>query len=438
MNRKFFTILTLVLAFLAIGLVAVTLKEDNNETASLEGGEYTLVVEGFDWGAAATKVILPLEQKVNAQTLHDFTITSSKLSDCSEDNKAIKGKIDVVYAYQSDEKGNRMPTGQYCALVLSAGPNLSAGAPMQYFYNKKCRGNQWVDFQLTITQESSGKVWNREKTRLIPQIEKFDLTGKFEYDDKLTISYASFDPKTESKKTPLIIWLHGGGEGGFDTTIPLLANKAANYASPEIQNIFGGAYVLVPQCPGAWMHNEKGVSTWGQENDIYNGGLMAMIKSFVKKNPKIDMDRIYVGGCSNGGYMTLKLMLLYPDYFAAGFPSALAYKSEFLSDNQVEVIKDHNIWFIHSADDPVTVASETVIPVYKRLIDAGAKNVHLSLYDHVIDLTGLYGGKDYYYNGHFSWIYSHVNDCRLDYDGKPVTLDGQSVTIMEWMAAQTR
>jgi len=217
-----------------------------------------------------------------------------------------------------------------------------------------------------------------------------------------------------------------------------LANRATNYASPEMQAYFGGAYVLVPQSPTMWMDGGNRQYTRGEKNDIYNESLMALIKDYVKQNPNIDEDRIYVGGCSNGGYMTLKLLMLHPDYFAAAFPSALAYHAKNLTDADVERIKDLPIWFIHSADDPTTVASETVIPTYEKLMAAGAENVHLSMFDHVVDITNQFGGEDFHYMGHFSWIYSHANKCQLDYDGKPVKVDGQPVTLMGWLARQSK
>ena len=252
------------------------------------------------------------------------------------------------------------------------------------------------------------------------------------------MSYAAYTPTSKKEKLPLIIWLHGGGEGGADPTIPLLGNKAANYASEEIQSIFEGAFVLAPQCPGAWMHNSKGVTTHGKENDIYNEGLMALIKEYVKSNPKIDASRIYVGGCSNGGYMALKLMLLYPDYFAAGYISSLAYQSQYITDQELMKIKKVPIWFVHSKDDATTIADETVVPVYKRLVAAGAKNVHYTQYDHVYDITGFFGGTGYQYNGHWSWVYLHKNLPKTDFDGSPVMVNGKPVTIMEWMAAQKK
>ena len=52
---------------------------------------------------------------------------------------------------------------------------------------------------------------------------------------------------------------------------------------------------------------------------------MALIKAYVAQHPDIDPKRIYVGGCSNGGYMALKLILKEPAYFAAGYISAVSY-----------------------------------------------------------------------------------------------------------------
>jgi predicted peptidase len=101
-------------------------------------------------------------------------------------------------------------------------------------------------------------------------------------------------------------------------------------------------------------------------------------------------------------------------------------------------IKNVPIWFVHSKDDNTTKPNETVVPVYERLKKAGAKNVFFSYYDHVTDLSGAYGGKDYYFVGHWSWIYSHANAAKLDYDGKSVMMNGRPVTIMEWMAGQKK
>lgn len=403
------------------------------------GGTYSLVVEGFDWGPGVSKVILSMGETVSAVNPKDFTVKAERSTDCVDlKGEAASGERTIIHAYVSDEHGNNLKSGTYVTLVLFVSPRLPIGSPFQYARNDKCSGNVWVDYHMTITQLSTKQVWDTESGRVSKIVDKFDLSGSYTYKDDFSMSYAFYTPEKKDEKSPLIIWLHGGGEGGTDPTVPLLANRAANYASDEIQAIFKGAYVLVPQCPGAWMHNAQGEMNHGEGDDVYHRGLMAFIKDFVGDHPDIDSDRVYVGGCSNGGYMSLKLILEHPDYFAAGFISALAYQSQYISDEQIGSIKEVPIWFVHSADDPITKPELTVLPVYKRLMTAGAKNVHLSYYDHVVDITGLLGGEDYHYEGHWSWIYCHANLCRLDFDGSPVEVNGRPVRIMEWMAEQSK
>ena len=70
---------------------------------------------------------------------------------------------------------------------------------------------------------------------------------------------------------------------------------------------------------------------------------------------------------------------------------------------------------------------------------AGAENVHFSYYERVLDQTGRFkkpDGTPFEYMGHASWIYTLNNDCKLDFDGSPVLLNGKPTTIFEWLAAQ--
>ncbi|WP_075350905.1 prolyl oligopeptidase family serine peptidase [Algoriphagus marinus] len=398
---------------------------------------YHLIIEGFDWGPAANKVVIKMNQSIKEVNASDFEIYVNRSSDIGEIPAGHKaGKRSVILGYPSDEFGNRVTEGSYATLVLAVSPVMPLGSPIQYMRTGSRGGNFWIDYQMTILDTKTGNIWNEESGRSRPIVDDFALEGKFTKDNT-TLTFAAFTPKSSPEKAPLIIWLHGGGEGGSDPTIALMGNKAFNYASPEIQMLFGGAYVLVPQAPTFWMQAAEGM-TRGQTNDIYNEALFGLIQDYVAKNPKIDPTRIYVGGCSNGGYMSLKLILEHPDYFAAGFISALAYGNEFISDSQLQKIKNVPMWFIHSKDDQTTKPADTVVPLFDRLKKAGAKNVHFSFYDHVTDITGFYGGDDYYYSGHWSWIYSHSNMARTELDGSPVLLDGRPVTIMEWMAAQRK
>jgi predicted esterase len=401
-------------------------------------GEYVLIIDGYDWGPGVNKVVLDMEKAVSEVNASEFSVVVERSAEGVEINdKEAKGDRKVVYAYVSDEKGNSSKEGEHVTLVLFVSPNDALTSPIKYIVQNGRGSNKWIDYKLTVTHEKSNSVWNTEADRVVPPLQGFDLTGTFTQND-ITLTYGSFSPKNTEGKSPLLIWLHGGGEGGTDPSIALIANKAWNYASEDIQSIFAGAYVLAPQTPTFWMQSDTGDYTRGDKNDTYNEVLMGLIKKYVADNPNIDSNRIYVGSCSNGGYMSLKLILEHPDYFTAAYISALAYHNEHISDEQVEKIKNIPIWFVHSKDDPVTIPKETVVPLYKRLIDSGADKVHLSFYEHVVDLTGFYGGEDYHFNGHWSWIYSHVNHADFDFDGSPVLLNGNKVTVMEWLAAQSK
>lgn len=401
-------------------------------------GSYTLIIEGFDWGPAVSKVVLHGVQASKDTGVADFEVFVTRSTSLGEIPAAqASGKRSIVYTYPSDEKGNRVENGPHLTLVLAVSPINPLGSGIQYLRMGNRASNVWIDYGVTVVHTKTGTTWNQETARIRPILDEFDLNGTFTHEGT-TLSYGAFSPKKITTKAPLIIWLHGGGEGGTDPTIALMGNKAFNYASPEIQTLFGeGAFVLAPQTPTFWMNAGEGM-TRGQVNDIYNAAVFALIDDFVRKNPQVDPTRIYVGGCSNGGYMSLKLILEHPSFFAAGYISALAYNNEFISDAQVQSLKQTPIWFVHAKDDSTTKAAETVLPLYDRLKNAGAKNVYLSLYDNVTDVTGFYGGKDFHYNGHWSWVYSHANVARTDKDGSPVLLNGRPVTIMEWTAAQKR
>src|SRR4029079_236043 len=116
--------------------------------------------------------------------------------------------------------------------------------------------------------------------------------------------------------SPLVVWLHGGGEGGllpdgyYDNETTLRANRGAlGFATQEAQQIFGGAYVVAPQSTSYWIEDGPRLAPLLRE----------IIAGLVRRYP-IDRRRIYLAGCSNGGYMTMEMTSIYPDMFAADGP----------------------------------------------------------------------------------------------------------------------
>ena len=236
---------------------------------------------------------------------------------------------------------------------------------------------------------------------------------------KSGVNYQYFKPvnKDDGKKHPLIIWFHGNGEGGYKDYRNNVSQKLANrgavaFAEDKTQKIFGGAYVVAPQADDTWYNNyTKG----------YIKSVKAMIAEFVSEN-NIDKNRIYVFGASAGGYMSFRMMIEYPDYFAAFSTSAAALDKAATSGGVATTtqdlmkIRNKPLWMVHAQNDPTISYENTSKRVYDVLSKYGAI---LSSYPNV-----KIGETEY--NGHWSWIYSLRN--------MPVNDKGEH--LFEWMARQ--
>lgn len=418
---------------------------------------YHKITEVTDFGPFTTKLVLPVDVTVQAADVRAeyFNVYVERKDETgkivmlpkswTELDKLVesKGYCTVTDAYPSDLEGRREDSGSYITLELKYGPDYPLTSPMAFiqFVNRYVicdfRITQIADIQ-TESGKLSGMVFDLCAGDTMKQAESF-LHGISQYEEPLRYGY--FIPQSGNGKRPLIIWLHGGGEGGMDPKVAYTGNKVVNLASEEIQAKFGGAYVLVPQAPTFWMDDGSGQYTRTGKSK-YVKALKALIDEFIANNETgIDTDRIYIGGCSNGGFMTMRMIIDYPDFFTAAYPICEALYDETISDADIEAIKHIPIWFTHAKGDPTVKADETVLPTYQRLKQAGAPQVYLSYFDEVIDLHGVFtdeNGEPYRYHDHFSWIYALNDDCRLDYDGKPVVVDGKEVTLMEWLALQRK
>nr|WP_232311168.1 prolyl oligopeptidase family serine peptidase [Robertmurraya korlensis] len=398
---------------------------------------FQTVTEIEDWGAAVTKVIVDINTPIPQSSVLEETFqVHVKRSDNRLANPFLEeGYRKVTDAYVSDAKGKPAVRGKYVVLEMEIGPSVSLGSPLNYYGR-----NLWIETDYTITQTKdivyesgtiSGLTISKSNGEIRELIEDFS-TGSFTHEDT-TLTYANYEPqKTKGvEKNPLVIWLHGGGEGGTDATIPLAANKATAFASDEIQAYFDGAHVLVPQTPTRWM---EGFTGNADGTSIYQEALIALIEDYVANHKDVDPNRIYIGGASNGGYMTMLMIRDYPQYFAAAFPVCEGLRDWLISDADIQALKETPIWFVHAKNDTTLLPDQNTVPTYNRLLAAGATNVHLSLFDDVHDTSGLYKNADgtpHQYPGHWSWIYVYNND--------PVTtINGKSTTIMEWMAAQSK
>mgnify|MGYP002508254151 CR=1 FL=1 len=123
----------------------------------------------------------------------------------------------------------------------------------------------------------------------------------------------------DTAKYPLVVWLHGMGDGFAEGKL-LESTNISYWTSDEFQSRFGqagGAFILAARS------REEDNIFWSNE---MIEPLRAAIDEFIAQNKEnIDLTRIYVGGYSMGGKMTLKIAVAYPDMFAAIFPVCPAW-----------------------------------------------------------------------------------------------------------------
>ena len=319
----------------------------------------------------------------------------------------VEREIENIYV---NDKGN-------IVINLKYGKDVVGANTLSYVTGDVSR-NVLMDLEYRVEQKKEIKGYKagfyRQGKIVDEEADKF-VAAK----SKSGVNYQYFKPvnKDDGKKHPLIIWFHGNGEGGYKDYQNNVSQKLANrgavaFAEDKTQKIFGGAYVVAPQADDTWYNNyTKG----------YIKSVKAMIDEFASEN-NVDKNRIYIFGASAGGYMSFRMMIEYPDYFAAFSTSAAALDKAATSGGVATTtqdlmkIRNKPLWMVHAQNDPTISYENTSKRVYDVLSKYGAI---LSSYPNV-----KIGETEY--NGHWSWIYSLRN--------MPVNDKGEH--LFEWMARQ--
>jgi predicted peptidase len=138
---------------------------------------------------------------------------------------------------------------------------------------------------------------------------------------------ASYD-SDPNKKWPLILFLHGSGERGYDV------KAVTNTGLPHnVERDPGFPFIVVaPQCSPA-----ESWSPW-ELNDLLDR---------VEAKYRVDSGRVYLTGLSMGGYGSWKLAIDTPGRFAAVAPICGA-----ADPDDAARIKDVPVWAFHGGKDP--------------------------------------------------------------------------------------
>ncbi|MBP3330088.1 MAG: alpha/beta hydrolase fold domain-containing protein [Clostridia bacterium] len=181
-----------------------------------------------------------------------------------------------------------------------------------------------------------------------------------------SIDYRYYSPvkdEADAAKYPLVVWLHGLGDGEYEGK-PLEKSQIGYWASDEFQSRFspaGGAFIMV-----ARSREELGVCWTNKTIEP----LRSAIDDFISQNKEnIDLSRIYIGGYSMGGKMTLKMAIAYPEMFAAAFPICPAWSPD---KEAIEHLKDMPVWITSSSLDPLVSYYVGVTPTWQKLSEITA------------------------------------------------------------------
>lgn len=158
------------------------------------------------------------------------------------------------------------------------------------------------------------------------------------------IDYKAFSPAvSEGIRYPLIVLLHGKYSGSSNGE-QVKDTDFYKWSSDEFQSRFngtGGAYILMPRCPGG------DSSSWSVEG--HHSDLKALIDDFISSHSdSIDTQRVYLGGWSKGGAGTVKMAVSYPDFFAALIVIAPHYT---VNESHLKALSDTPIWLVACKDD---------------------------------------------------------------------------------------
>lgn len=414
------------------------------ESVELTGEQKAYVVPE-DWGPVVTKSVMKLNQPIKSDSIGDedneFTVEETKnvLQLPSWTVGMATNKRNVLKAYTSDESGNKVTAdSSYITLEMYVSPTVT-GEGAAFVYNGY---NEWCNpYELKVTLNGKLETTNNQVVDSIKVNEKIDLEGdgricpvtqqfkssSFESTDGKVLPYASYIPHVDDKKNALVVWLHGAGEGGNNPEIAYLGNKVTSLISDEFQNNFGGAYVLVPQCPEGygWPVDADGNYTSGATPSRWRQSLFELIDTYVKNNPDIDANRIIIGGCSNGGNMVYDLVLSHMGYFAAAFPMCHEFDINTCTDEQLNYLKTFPVWSTYTLGDSSSFKGS--IPIVNKMKEIGATNFHYSEFKNASDVTGrFFGSTDdptvldetgtsttpLQYDGHWAWTLFFENQCQ--------------------------
>ncbi len=218
--------------------------------------------------------------------------------------------------------------------------SVNASDSGRYFVNTSSRVDA-APASTVIDTALGTAVADLESTDLVAALEagfKFPEPFKVKADDGVTdlygVMYKPFDFDA-SKKYPIIAFVYPGPQ---TESVTKTFSKSQNIALAQF-----GFIVIEVGNRGGNPNRSKWYHTFGYGNlrDYGLADKKAAIEQLARRHSFIDIDRVGIWGHSGGGFMTAAAMLVYPDFFKAGFSESGNHENNIYNNTWSE--KHHGI-----------------------------------------------------------------------------------------------
>jgi predicted peptidase len=203
-------------------------------------------------------------------------------------------------------------------------------------------------------------------------------------------------PEDGTNRYPLVIFLHGIGERGTDNQRQL-RNGVEEFVKDSARKKHP-CFLVVPQCPPDKLWSEVTPADTRRnlplaQNPTEPTALVLELIDAVSKEYRVDTDRIYLTGVSQGGYGTWDLIARKPALFAAAMPVCGGGDPA-----QAEKLAKLPIWAFHGDEDQL-VPVERSRDMIAAIKEAGGEPKY----------------TEYKETGHDSWTPTYENTEVLEW-----------------------
>ncbi|MDR2434770.1 MAG: hypothetical protein LBD47_09410 [Treponema sp.] len=318
----------------------------------------------------------------------------------------------VVHTYVS-ATGIRKDTARegrwlFLELLINESPDSNEFREPAGNYRYIAGGMGWaVELPIVTAVRQTETAFNFDGRRIAPfnkvnndqYVETVDDFHRGTYTDPetgISINYNLYIPKGYEKKVPgaqklpLVFFLHGAGESGYDNRAPVVAYRQAQEYLKKDARKETPCFLLIPQCPmtcerkGGLFNGTVPVDEFGwytYVKDEKNGvrytypsktlhTAINMILHDIIPVYDIDAAKIYAAGHSMGGGGAVCALLDRPELFAAAlsFASAAVFPREML-----ERFRNKPVFFTIAEDETFDFIRENMPAMMDQLQEMGVR-----------------------------------------------------------------